>query len=527
MFGSFRRSLALRTGIAIALLALLLSAALSAYVYLKSYNKELANTDSRLGNLVEALASSAAIAAHLDDQVLAREIVEGISRTDAIAGVVLSSKSGTISKGQAQQSSHLRPLSFTLSSPIMENEKVGEITVYIDRTFIERNARTIAWDNITSLVALALALIAVAILTVHHQLIKPLRQLAQGLHSVTPGEATLLRPLQWHKENQIGQLVDDINHLIESVAHSFDEERALRSRIASLADRFRLIFESASSGIALLEPDGQVRMCNSAFTQLLGGHFSATPDGDPGSYFPGRFSANKEIHRAMNEALQGRKAELDLQLKNPGGVSIKWLHALFSSVQESPSSQLVECIVYDITERTNREQAALIKADRDPLTGLMNRRACEQRIAALLAHGPNRTGFLGLMLIDLDGFKPINDNIVHQAGDMVLNEVAARLQSSVRSNDLAVRWGGDEFVVVVLSGLNGSNIHHLAERILERLSENITREDGNVVNVGASIGIALYPDHADSFDELVMLADQVMYEVKRAGGNACKVHSTG
>ncbi len=156
-------------------------------------------------------------------------------------------------------------------------------------------------------------------------------------------------------------------------------------------------------------------------------------------------------------------------------------------------------------------------AMRDPLTGLFNRRQfesnLEKEIAAVDRHQRSN---VALVMIDLDGFKTLNDKHGHEAGDIALRTVATRLSESARVNDTVARVGGDEFMLICPDLHTMENADVFRQRLLDILKQPISVEGGQI-NIGASIGIAFYPDHADSADDLFRIADQAMYAAKKAG----------
>ena len=156
-------------------------------------------------------------------------------------------------------------------------------------------------------------------------------------------------------------------------------------------------------------------------------------------------------------------------------------------------------------------------AMRDPLTGLFNRRQFESNLEKEIAAVDRHQGSnVALVMIDLDGFKTLNDKHGHEAGDIALRTVATRLSESARVNDTVARIGGDEFMLICPDLHTMENADVFRQRLLVVLEQPISVEGGQI-NIGASIGIAFYPDHADSADDLFRIADQAMYAAKKKG----------
>lgn len=164
------------------------------------------------------------------------------------------------------------------------------------------------------------------------------------------------------------------------------------------------------------------------------------------------------------------------------------------------------------------EQKMTFLANHDALTGLPSLRLCKDRIDMAIAQARRDKTFCALMFIDLDSFKSVNDAHGHEAGDDVLKTVAARILGTKREIDTAARIAGDEFLVVAPGIDNTADAACLAERLVTIISADMDIE-GMPTKVGASIGIALYPIHGETCDELMQNADQAMYVVKRQGKN--------
>ncbi|OEC33382.1 diguanylate cyclase (GGDEF) domain-containing protein [Pseudomonas cuatrocienegasensis] len=190
--------------------------------------------------------------------------------------------------------------------------------------------------------------------------------------------------------------------------------------------------------------------------------------------------------------------------------------------QKEAALQLNEKVLAQrVAERTEALETANRRlrdmALQDPLTGLANRTALQQQLEQALARSQRSGQLLAVMLIDLDGFKPINDQYGHAFGDRVLAQVAERLRYALRESDLPARLGGDEFVLVCETVLSPELATQLAQRVLQVLGESMSLE-GQAISLGASIGIALSLGQEDA-TELIRRADAAMYRAKAAGRN--------
>jgi diguanylate cyclase (GGDEF)-like protein len=156
------------------------------------------------------------------------------------------------------------------------------------------------------------------------------------------------------------------------------------------------------------------------------------------------------------------------------------------------------------------------QAQHDPLTDLPNRILFNERLEQAISRVNRIGGQFAVMFIDLDGFKQVNDALVHEVGDQVLRDVARNLSQTLRRNDTLARIGGDEFLLLVEDLQCLEQVTSLAGKVVESISNLRTPALQNV-RIGASIGIALYPDHGSDTRALLVRADEAMYEAKRQG----------
>lgn len=207
----------------------------------------------------------------------------------------------------------------------------------------------------------------------------------------------------------------------------------------------------------------------------------------------------------------GERFRTQLQMRRKDGSPI-WIDLSGTAVSESESLWMM----VDIEALKQREEHAYGLAFRDPLTGLPNRRLFEEKFNDILANAQRSGRGVSLCYLDLDGFKPVNDVHGHDAGDTVLRAVGARLQTTLRGNDLVARLGGDEFAVVLTDLADASDVLPVLERCLAQIELPVSLASGPQVTVSASLGALMGKGTASALD-LMRAADAAMYAAKRAG----------
>jgi len=183
---------------------------------------------------------------------------------------------------------------------------------------------------------------------------------------------------------------------------------------------------------------------------------------------------------------------------------------------------LARAVRYAI-ERKRTEERLTYLAQYDHLTGLVNRSLFRDRLIQAMARSKRLQQPLGLMLLDLDRFKAVNDTLGHDIGDELLKAVSERLKSCVREVDTVARMGGDEFTVILEGVPSEASIVVVAKRITESISSAFELK-GHSVSIGISIGITVYPHDDQGIDELLKHADEAMYRAKQQGGSGYHFH---
>ena len=213
--------------------------------------------------------------------------------------------------------------------------------------------------------------------------------------------------------------------------------------------------------------------------------------------------------------------DLEYRVIWPDG-SVRWMAVRGQITRDaSGNAQRIVGVNADVTSRKQAEQRITYLAHHDALTGLPNRVLLQDRIEQAIVHSHRNATQLAVMFIDLDHFKTINDSLGHQQGDALLQLVAARILDSLREIDTVSRLGGDEFVIVIPALApqdGGGHATSVAQKVLESLSANF-QVQGHELNVGASIGISIYPTDGETADILMRNADAAMYHAKGRGRN--------
>lgn len=188
------------------------------------------------------------------------------------------------------------------------------------------------------------------------------------------------------------------------------------------------------------------------------------------------------------------------------------------------NQRLFTGVIRDITERKKALDKIHYLAHHDALTKLPNRNLYIERVERAIYRAERSNKPLALMFVDLDKFKPINDELGHEAGDVVLKTVAERMLSCVRQSDTVARFGGDEFVAILENLDHAESAAVVAKKVITKLTDSIEVPGGQHATVGASIGISIFPNDGATMDELARAADEAMYAVKEEGRNNYKFY---
>jgi diguanylate cyclase (GGDEF)-like protein/PAS domain S-box-containing protein len=290
-------------------------------------------------------------------------------------------------------------------------------------------------------------------------------------------------------------------------------EAQVLARTADL-HRFRAAMDATADAIILVNRSTMRFIeVNATACRMLGYEREQMLKIGPAQLFKGgTHSLEREYDDVIAGAGAGESKEVLLSRQDGSHLLVEvTLHA-----QRSGSDWIVVGVLSDITERKNAERRLIQMAHYDALTGLPNRTLFYKNLTRILASASDRGWSVALLCIDLDNFKNVNDTRGHVLGDELLCQVSRRLVDCVRIRDSIARLGGDEFAIILVARESQQRAYAVAERVREVLRVPFALNDIEVA-VGASVGIALYPDDAVNTETLIRYADTAMYQAKRAG----------
>jgi diguanylate cyclase (GGDEF)-like protein/PAS domain S-box-containing protein len=303
---------------------------------------------------------------------------------------------------------------------------------------------------------------------------------------------------------------------IESVTGVCSDITAVKQRERELNVALRnqqAIFDAAGEGIAFVRR-GRIDTANGALARMLGVTREALL-GQPMADVLADHADWETIEHATSAAgIRGDAAIHEVMLRATDGRTV-WCQLTSREAGDGATRILV---LTDITALKRREELAWHQANHDELTGLPNRRLLVEHARRLLSVALRQRRQAALMVLDLDGFKEINDLFGHAYGDALLRRVAQRLSGVLRDYDVVARTGGDEFVVLLPEIEQPSVAVVVAEKLIAAASESLD-VPGRSVRMHASVGVALFPGDGHDFDSLLAAADSAMYAAKAAGKN--------
>jgi diguanylate cyclase (GGDEF)-like protein/PAS domain S-box-containing protein len=306
-----------------------------------------------------------------------------------------------------------------------------------------------------------------------------------------------------------------------SILHDITQRKRAEQALRASEERFRLIAETIEEVFWLRDPATRNVYYISPAYERVWQRSRESLRANPHSFVDAihledraRVCAELEIQKTGLQA-----SDMEYRIIQPDG-AIRWIWDRGFPIHDEETGEVV-CyagIAQDITDRKQLQDRLLREANYDSLTQLPNRVLCYERLRQALIDAKRRNSIVGVLFIDLDRFKAVNDTLGHAAGDQLLEEVSQRLTQQVRANDTIGRLGGDEFAVILSDLVKAQDSASIAEKIIKALAAPLLL-DGHEVFVTASVGITIYPHDGEEADTLIRNADAAMYRAKELGKN--------
>lgn len=499
----------------------LISSAIQIY---SDYRKDLSQIDNRMMVVETGYTSSLARSLWALDQKLLQTQLEGILSLPDIVHLRLKIEPdselvmGEIPRG-AKTTSH----TFNLTHQGDEMFRLGQLTITADlrRVFSDMRQKVVVVLTTQFLKTFFVSILIIWIF--QHFVARHLTTMANYARNFSLNN--LSNPLELdrpdnplNRNDELAQVTVAINQMRERLNDDLERQE----RDAQEIRKFSKAIEQSPSSVLICDRQWRIEYANQKFSQLTG-YDNAVIAGK----HPGVLSEDAQAHRENRQLWQSIRLQVQRVGVWQGEInSVRkngerfWEQLIVTPIKNSDGEATGYLILgEDISIRKRYEQQLLRQANYDILTGLPNRMLALDRLKLALAQARRESSLVGVMFLDLDNFKHINDTLGHDAGDNLLIEAARRISSCLRGTSTVARLGGDEFLVI-LPGLTGTEAtSQVAERILKTFAPPYLL-NGQEVFVTTSIGIAIFPNDSDNSGTLLQHADAAMYQAKHKGKSA-------
>jgi diguanylate cyclase (GGDEF)-like protein/PAS domain S-box-containing protein len=318
------------------------------------------------------------------------------------------------------------------------------------------------------------------------------------------------------------RLIERAANLAEIALGRSRADQSLRESEKLLSD----ILENVTAYIYMKDTQGRYLFANRLLRERFAAPMEEIVGYDDNKFFDADTSASKHMEdmRVLRNGQMIQAEETNLNILT--GVTHVFMTVKMPLRREDGSIYALCGISTDITERKDIEEHMQHMAQYDALTHLPNRALFNDRLQLAIAAAQRNKANLALMFIDLDKFKPVNDTYGHGVGDLLLKDVASRIQDCLRESDTAARIGGDEFVILLPTIATQQDASRVGEKILHALNQPFELM-GHNLQISSSIGVAVYPKHGADEKLLVKSADIAMYHAKKHGRNNVKMFRPG
>lgn len=509
----WRNGLVARSLFAVFLVVLVLAGMSSIIVSNTVNERESQQAIKALKELVEAVADSASIASFTQDEQLATEVVKGLMSNSDVLRVTIRSTEEVLASSQKDganvlisQTGNAGQIVYPLNSPFQPDELVGEIILDSDWRNIKKRVNKSTRETLVMQILQMALVVALTATIMLYLVVRPIKTISDSLHRLGGSKGNFLKVPRGHDKSEIGKLVGDINALTGRLVATLEQERALQQQQIIARRKYQNLFDHAASGIFVANSSGQLESFNPAFANL--------------TWLPEQERTRSRLLTDIN--WQDPKRLLAMLAKSlDNNNEIKEYHDDFALLGRRGNERWMNIAIFplgdgnvqgtisDVTQRKQEEISAKHQAITDTLTGFANRAGLQHELHDLsLTSAP-----FALVMVDLNGFKQINEALGFNVGDQLLLMVSTRLKQLLMPQDHASRIDGDEFVLLLKGEYERSKVNQRLNHLLLLLNQpyEIPATDGqskpNSISIHASIGIAFFPIDGSHLNDLLRSAE--------------------
>lgn len=488
------------------------------------YSKDVSLVEQRMELIRNGYQTSLARSLWSLDQKLLRVQMQGILNLPDIVHLHLKIYPDTvIEMGALPQASDTRTHTIALQHQSDEVYDLGELTITASMDEIYRQLRERILVIMTTQ-AFKTFFLSIIILWIFQYLVT--RHLSKMAHYTLGLKIDALDqpPLMLDRKPSRGapDELERVTEAINSMRISLLRDIEKQNQDAGEIRRLSLAIEQSPSSVLICDPRWHITYANQKFRQLTGHNLNMILGKHPKTLTLMSQDAEQNEQLWHNIEIQVERAGMwqgEMHSTRQSGERF-WEQVVITPIRDDHGHTTQYLILgEDISVRKHYEQQLLKQANYDLLTGLPNRMLALDRLKLALAQSRRDQSLVGLMFLDLDNFKNINDTLGHDAGDALLVEASRRISSSLRGNSTVARLGGDEFLVILPGLDHPEDSDIVAERILAAFSVPFLL-NGQELFISTSIGIALYPLDCDNSSALLQYADAAMYQAKSKGKSA-------
>lgn len=489
-------------------------------------NNETDRLMKQVGEIITTVESAVRVACFVGDTTLATDIAKGLLTNQLISSV-------KITNNQLVLANETRPgktnktisknyiVRKHVSSPFGTKENVGEIEITANREFIQ--AQALNYSIMSSIVlVLEATLVAWAVaLVLLLAVVRPIQILSKRTDAIQIESGEHIEPPDGNANNEIGRLTRHFNQVLDKMGTLLASEKIMLEALKLKEQNFRTLAENSPDVIIRYDRNYRRTFVNPVYLRETGLTLERALNSsiDEVDLWQPTMPL-EEYRKRLQQVLEtGTSDQILLTWARPDGQLIHFEMHVVAEHQADGQVCGALAIGRDITQRKALEQQLFTQASYDSLTGLPNRRMFSERLREEVAKAIRNKKNVVLLFIDLDEFKQVNDTLGHEIGDELLINVAQRIRDCVRESDTAARLGGDEFVLILPDIDDINHVKRIAQAIIDSMEQPFNFKNGTTAHISASIGIASFPNDANTPDDLVRCADKAMYTAKGLGRN--------